>query len=217
MKEGNLSHIRHFIWDFDGTLLDTYPTIIGFLRSALQEYGYDCDETEAMKLMLCTIATARDHYADLYGIDRKELLERYMHYHRERTPLLPAKPFAGVQEVLRQICQSGGYHYIYTHRDDTETVRYLEKYGLRQYFREIVGSTSPHFAPKPSPDSVSYLMEKYGMTAENAVLVGDRDCDLESARNAGIGTVHLLCPVASQQLECTWQVSNFAEMLTLIG
>lgn len=216
MKE-SMAHIHHFIWDFDGTLLDTYPTIIGFLRSALQEYGYDCDPAEAMTLMLDTIATARDHYADLYGIDRKELLERYLRYHKARTPLLPAKPFDGVQEVLKYICQSGRYNYIYTHRDDAETVGYLEKYGLLEYFREIVGTASPHFAPKPSPGSVLYLMEKYGMTAQNAVLVGDRGCDLESARNAGIGTVHLLCPVAPQQLECTWRISNFEEMRTLIG
>ncbi len=217
MKESNMAHIRHFIWDFDGTLLDTYPTIIGFLRSALQEYGYDCDPVEAMILMLDTIATARDHYADLYGIDREELLERYMHYHKERTPQLPAKPYAGVQEVLQQICQSGRRNYIYTHRDDSETVHYLEKYDLLEYFQEIVGTTSPHFAPKPSPGSVLYLMEKYGMTGENAVLVGDRGCDLESARNAGIGTVHLLCPVAPQQLECNWRISNFEEMRKLIG
>lgn len=216
MKEHKIENVRHFIWDFDGTLLDTYPTIIGFLRSALQEYGYDCDPVEAMNLMLDTIATARDHYADQYGIDRDALSERYLYYHRERTPLLPAKPFDGVQEVLQQICNSGRYNYIYTQRDDLETARYLEKYRLQEYFREIVGSTSPHFASKPSPDSVLYLMEKYGMTSENAVLVGDRGCDLESARNAGIGTVHFLCPIAPQQLDCTWRVSNYAEMRELI-
>ncbi len=217
MNEKSMAQIRHFIWDFDGTLFDTYPTIIGFLRSALQEYGYDCDPDEAMTLMLDTIATARNYYADLYGIDREALLERYMHYHATRTPLLPAKPFDGVQEVLKYICQSGRYHYIYTHRDDTETVRYLEKYGLSEYFREIVGTTSPHFAPKPSPDSVLYLMKKYGMTVQNTALVGDRGCDLESARNAGIRTVHLQCPIAPQQLECTWRVSSFQEMRSLIG
>jgi hypothetical protein len=41
--ENTMSHIRHFIWDFDGTLFDSYPIIIGNLRSALQSYGYDCD------------------------------------------------------------------------------------------------------------------------------------------------------------------------------
>lgn len=38
-----MGHIRHFIWDFDGTVADTYPAIIQSLRDALQEFGHDCD------------------------------------------------------------------------------------------------------------------------------------------------------------------------------
>lgn len=217
MKENPFTQVRHFIWDFDGTLFDTYPTIIDILRCALQEYGYDCDGVEAMNLMLDTIGFARDHYADKYGIDREALKETYFHYHHKLIPQLRSLPFAGAKEVLERICESGRYNYIYTHRISTETFAYLKKHGLDGYFREVVCPDSPSFAPKPEPGAILYLKEKYGMTGDNAVMIGDRDCDLESARRAGVGTVHKLCAVAPQTLECDWRFDSFHELVNLIN
>lgn len=216
MKESNMAQIRHFIWDFDGTLFDTYPTIMEILRSALQEYGCDCDPVEAMQLMLDTIAVARDHYADIYGISREALKETYMRYHHKLIPQFLAAPFPGAEAVLRRICQTGRFNYIFTHRDSQETAAYLKKHNLEGYFREIVCPDSPHFAMKPAPDAILYLMEKYAMNGENAVMVGDRDCDLESARRAGVATVHKVCAIAPERLECNWRFDSFEELLNLI-
>lgn len=215
-QKENMAHIQHFIWDFDGTLYDTYPTIMEILRSSLREYGHDCDPVEAMGLMLDMIATARNHYADLYGIDREQLKDTYMGYHRLLIPQYLAVPFPGAKEVLEHILSTGRHNYIFTHRDSAETDAYLKKHGLEGCFREIICPDSPHFAMKPSPDAILYLMEKYNMTAENAVMVGDRDCDLESARVAGIGTVHKVCAMAPQQLDCTWKFDDFDQLLKII-
>ena len=59
-------------------------------------------------------------------------------------------------------------------------------------------------------------MEKYAMTAEDAVMVGDRDCDLGSARNAGIGTVHYVCAAVPETLQANWRVESYQEMLTIL-
>ena len=211
-----MDHIQHFIWDLDGTLLDTYPVIIGNLRSALKEFGHDCDPVEAMGLMLDHIATARDHYADLYGIDRKVLSDVYHRYHAESFDQMAAKPVPGIGDVLAKICAAGKYNYVFTHRKVDESVRYLKKYGLDVYFREILGSGSAHFAPKPAPDSVLYLMETYGMKQTDTVMIGDRDCDLGSGRNAGIGAVHFVCAVAPEQLECDWRLTDLRQLLELV-
>ena len=77
-----MKNIRHFIWDFDGTLFDTYPVIIENLNLALAQYGYRCDPVEAMGLMLSRIITAQRHYAEVYGIDLQALVEGYEHHHR---------------------------------------------------------------------------------------------------------------------------------------
>ena len=211
-----MQRIRHFIWDFDGTLFDTYPIIIGSLRDALRHYGRDCDPLKAMELMLDAIPTARNYYADLYGIDRDELAHTYRRYYKPAIDALTAKPYPGIAEVLERICSSGRYNYIYTHRDIEETIRFLEKHGLLGYFKEIVGSGSPAFAVKPSPDTVLYLMEKHGMSPADTVMVGDRECDLGSGRNAGIGVVHYVCAEVPEDLVCDWRINSFQEMLELL-
>lgn len=209
--------IQHFIWDFDGTLFDTYPVIIDNLRRALAEYGNDCDATDAMRRMLDTIPAARNHYADAYGIPREELAEAYNRYHAQANAELAARPFAGVETVLARICETGRHNYIFTHRKVWETELYLKKYGLEGYFREVVGPESPGFALKPAPGAVLYLMDKYGMQKADTVMVGDRECDLGSGRNAGAKAAHLVCAVAPEQLVCDWQLHDYGEMLALLG
>lgn len=211
-----MQDIQHFIWDFDGTLFDTYPVIIENVRLALKDHGHDCQPAEAMRLMLDTIRTALDHYAQHYGLDRQGLEDAYYVYHRKANEALQAKPISGVPEVLEKICASGRHNYIFTHRKCDETLAYLKKYGLDGYFREIVGPESPVFAWKPAPDALLYLVEKYKMNPENTVMVGDRECDLGSGRNAGVKVAHLMCALAPEQLVCDWEMGNMEQMLALL-
>ena len=51
-KQNAMAGLRHFFWDFDGTLFDTYPIVIEDLRRSLQEYGFDCDPEDAMRRII---------------------------------------------------------------------------------------------------------------------------------------------------------------------
>ena len=212
-----MKNIRHFIWDFDGTLFDTYPAIIQDLRLALKEYDRDCNPLEAMRLMLeTTISETREHYADVYGITREALAESYGRHRRRTMELLLAEPITGVKEVLERIQATGRHNYIFTNRKGAETELYLKKYGLDGYFRDIIGSESPNFAKKPAPDAVLYLLEKHNICPDAAVMVGDRDCDLGSGRSAGIRAAHLVCPSVPLTLKCDWRLEDFNQMLTML-
>ena len=214
--ENTMKNIRHFFWDFDGTLFDTYPIIIEDMRRSLQQFGFDCDPLDAMGRMLDTIRAARDHYADCFGIDRQELTAVFRRQREQEFRSLQAKPFPGIEDVLKRIRASGGKNYIFTH-SKPETIRaYLEKNGLECYFQDILGDGSPGFVFKPAPDSLLYLMEKHGIDPAQAVMVGDRDCDLGSGRNAGLQIAHFVCAAFPEKLECDWRFTSFAEMLTML-
>ena len=148
--------------------------------------------------------------------DLQALVEGYEHHHRRANEQLRAEPMEGIREVLEAIRSSGRHSYIFSHRKPEETALYLEKYGLSSYFRDIIGPGSEGFAEKPAPDSVLYLMEKYGMEPEQTLMVGDRDCDLGSARNAGIKTAHLVCAAVPENLNCDWRLVDFKQMLALL-
>ena len=208
----DLKSIKHFIWDFDGTLADTYPNLIRYLTLALADFGVKAEPVEIHEKMMVTVGYAIEWYAEHCNLP--ELSERYNYYY-----LLgkndPASAFSGVAEVLEHIQKSGGCNYIFTNRGES-VYPLLEQMNLLNYFTEVVRKGDPEFEYKPSPRAILYLMEKYGCTKENTAMVGDRECDLESGYNAGCKTIHLLTPSVPQYPVCDWRVFNFVEMLNLL-
>ena len=176
-----MKNIKLFVWDFDGTLLDTYPNITGYLQRALRDFGKDATQTEILEKMLVNIPHAINYYSEFYHLPN--LRDRYMVYKAlEETD--PVTVFPYVKEVLRRVREIGADNYIFTNRGDT-IYKMLERAGILNDFTEIITSASPNFKVKPAPDSIIYLMEKYGGTKDNTVMIGDRVCDLESGRGQG--------------------------------
>ena len=211
-----MEDIRHFIWDFDGTLFDTYPVIIRCMRKALAEYGRDCDPRDCMELMLDSIGVALDRYSARFGIPREELTAVFDGHKAAALKELEARPMEGARDALTAIVKKGGKNYIFSHRRTGEIRLFLEKYGLTALFEDILGPDSEGFAWKPAPDGILRLMERHGMAREDTVMIGDRDCDLGSARNAGIRTAHLICPAVPQTLDCHWKLKDLRQMLETI-
>lgn len=207
-----MKHMKLFIWDFDGTLLDTYPNITGYLHAALSDYGYEVSQTEILEKMMETIPFAIRYYSELYHLP--DLSLRYHQYYQEEATA-PVSAFPGVIEVLRRVQEIGAANYIFTNRNKT-IYPMLEKAGILGEFKEIVTAEDPHFMVKPAPDTIQYLMKQYGGTPENTVMIGDRCCDLESGYNAGCRTCHLLTPAVPQYPPCDWRIQNYQEMLALL-
>lgn len=66
-------------------------------------------------------------------------------------------------------------------------MKFLEHHGMLCYFTEIV--TKQHgFQRKPDPEAFLYLMEKYKMSQDTTLVVGDRDCEVLGGKAAGIKT-----------------------------
>ena len=207
-----MKQIRHFIWDFDGTLLDTYPNITRYLQMALRDFGYEVDRVEILEKMMVTIPYAIRQYAEQFNLP--DLRAHYnAYYAAEATD--PVATFPGIPEVLRRIRELGGANYVFTNRGDT-IYNLLDRVGITGEFAEIITSASPNFKVKPAPDTILYLMEKYGGSVEDTAMVGDRKCDLESGYNAGCKTIHLLTPTVPQYPPCDWRIKDFWEMLDML-
>ena len=208
-----LKNMRLFIWDFDGTLMDTYPvTFAAYLRLALADFGYSASEEDIMEKMLVNTGHAVDYYTELYHLPR--LRERYR-FHEAKGAVAMPKAYPQVVDVLDRVRALGGINCIYTHRDDT-VFPMLAHAQLTEKFDEIIVPGHEGFGVKPAPDAVLYLMEKFGVTPEETVMVGDRACDLESGQNAGTRTLHLLTPAVPQYPPCDWRIEHFGQMLEML-
>ena len=205
-----MKNMKLFIWDFDGTLVDSYPNSVGCMQRALRDFGYDATYEQILEQMLDNIGVAIRYFTDKFQIP--ELSERFYAYAANQEPVVL---FDNVVDVLHRIQELGGTNLIFTNRNET-IFPMLEQVGITEEFAEVVTTLHPNFAWKPAPDASVYLMEQYSGTVDNPVMSGDRGWDLGSAWNAGCKTCHLLTPAVPQYPPCDWRIQNFQEMLELL-
>ncbi len=178
--------MKAYIWDLDGTLLDSYGSIVSSLVCvALECSAEDSRETimRAVKqgsvsgyLRMLSQQSGKD-YAALY-----QLYREVSHGRMDEIGLIP-----GAVETLKALRNAGARHFVYTHRGGT-TGPLLDRLGLTAFFEEIV-TFEYGFQPKPSGDGVRYLVDKYALEKAETAYIGDRPLDVACARDAGVQAV----------------------------
>lgn len=202
---------QSFLWDFDGTLFDSYPHVAAAMEKILARDGIPFDHETVMERLTVNFTCAREEYR-LTDTQYREFVEL-----AHSWSLRPAVTlFPGAAAVLRAICENGGRNFLYTHRNQTAWT-YLKLFGLDKYFSGGVDSTM-HFPVKPAPDAVEFLCRQYGLDKEKTVMVGDREIDVLSGVNAGtVGCLFLTHPVREKTTAARHTVRSFAEFADVCG
>lgn len=188
---------KHVIWDFDGTLFDTYPFFMSALRQALARHGIEEDARVMMEKFMDCEGAALEYFGHKHGLG--EELRRDYHTIKAAEDLSLIRPFPGAREACEGVLAAGARNYILTHRDNT-ALDIVGMCGMESLFCEIVTSVSG-FKRKPDPESVRYLMARHGMRPRETLIVGDRELEVELARNAGVSS----CFFANGDARCTTQ------------
>lgn len=170
------------IWDFDGTLFDTYPLMVSAFKRALKDYGIEEKEENILQFMKVSQSDAVSHYLNTYSLD-KGFFKKFKQYEKS-TPAEAARPFPYAKEICEEIKRSGRRNFILTHRGNS-TLKYLRAYDMENCFEEIITKHNG-FKRKPDPEGYLYLLEKYNIDKSNALIVGDRDFEILAGNAAGI-------------------------------
>ena len=170
------------IWDFDGTLFDTYPLMADSLRRAMLEEGHDVPVQDIRARMAVTLSDAVAHYKSTLGIT-EDTMERYRHVMYAQG-WRAARPFAGAEDVCARVCREGGHNHLCTHRGVTAR-KYMEAWGLDRYFSVYV-TDEDGLPRKPAPDMVRRVLETTGRPAQEIWMIGDRELDILAAQAAGV-------------------------------
>lgn len=179
----------NLIWDFDGTLFDTYPYMVTAFVKALEENKIESFEIDAydiyQQMRRFSLDSAIKKASATFKIDSGKLSHDYKLIEKDEVEL--AKPFANVAEVLKFITTAGGSNYLLTHRDD-QAISLLEQAGLKKYFSKIVTKNN-HFARKPDPESLNYLINTGNFKRIDTFMIGDRSLDVQAGNNANVNTI----------------------------
>lgn len=211
MKNNNIT-FKHFIWDFDGTLFDTYPHTLRACYKALEECGVQVVDDELEKAVFVSLKYTFDYFKD--RIEPELLYERYKVIVSSEK-LDDSSPMNGANDILEQIQSMEGYNYIFTHRDRLSTYEYLNRYNMAHLFRHIV-TIDDNFARKPNPEAINYLIDKYHMKLEETLMIGDRKLDIDSGKNATISTCQLLNNKYVPKENADYYISNLSDILQII-
>jgi HAD superfamily hydrolase (TIGR01549 family) len=174
--------IKDIIWDFDGTLFDTYPGTAEAFIKALNDSGIGETKENVLNYLKVSDSFAMTHFNQLYNLDNT-FIDKYTAYKRCIKPeMIRLFPFA--KEVCRQFIDLGGRNYIITHRGDS-TIKFLEYNGMMDYFTEVI-TKEYGFKRKPDPEAFIYLIEKHKINKSTALVIGDRECEVLGGKAAGI-------------------------------
>ena len=183
-----LENIRHVFWDFDGTLLDSYPAMVRAFVAGAKDHGIAVTPERTLSLMKENLTHCCEVIGAENGVSVDALIAAFRRHEQDELKKgLP--PVAGIPETLEALHASGIRNYVATHRD-LQCRELLEKAGLLQYFSGFV-TREDGLPRKPAPDMLLHLMDKHGLDPAACMMVGDRPLDTESGLAAGVTGVLL--------------------------
>ncbi|MCC6365748.1 MAG: HAD family hydrolase [Bryobacterales bacterium] len=171
-----------YLFDVDGTLVDSAADITGSVREVLQ--GTSARPVDDAYLRTYIGRHLFDLWDDLLpGIgqqEKEDLLARYRAIYAARKHS-STRLYPGVAEALARL---GGRKSTATTKG-TPTVRIvLEMFGLLGFFHHVQGTDG--FPAKPAPDVIHRSLDVFGVKPEDVLMVGDATSDMAAGRAAGV-------------------------------
>jgi HAD superfamily hydrolase (TIGR01509 family) len=171
-----------YLFDIDGTLLDSAPDICGAQSEVLAAAGCPPVSFETLRsyVGLELRALFCSMIPNLTDAGLEKLSEEYSRTYRERRHA-GTRPYPGVHEALAALC---GMKSTATTKSTAGTKMVLEHFGLLRHFDHVQGSDG--IRCKPAPDVVLAAIAGLGAQPEDCILVGDSPADMEAGRLAGV-------------------------------
>ena len=194
-----MTNYRTYIFDLDGTLLDTLGDLAASVNYALRQNGlpeHTVDDVRRFvgngvrKLMERAVpdGAANPQFETAYATFR----EHYMQHALDTT-----RPYDGIPEVLHELKTRGCRLAVVSNKMMAATQELVA-----HFFPEIEVAIGEHEAEgirkKPAPDTVREALRRLNTqhsklnTENSAVYVGDSDVDIETARNSGLPCISVL-------------------------
>lgn len=183
-----------YIFDLDGTLLDTLGDLAASVNYALRTHGmpeHSIDDVRRFvgngvrKLMERAIPDGADNprFDETFATFR----QYYMAHSLDTT-----RPYEGIPETLATLKARGCHLAVVSNKMMAATQALCHHFFPDTIEVAIGEDEAAGIRRKPAPDTVFAALKTLGVGKENAVYVGDSDVDIQTARNAGLPCISVL-------------------------
>lgn len=210
--------LRAVLFDLDGTLIDSIGLIVDAMHHAFEGFS---GTVPADSSWMAGIGTPLYKQLALYARSPEELeilRERYRAFqviHHDNV----IKEYPGTTAVLENLHARGLVMGVVTSKGNELARRGLELTGLAKYLPVVIGadSVTKH---KPEPEPVLLALERLGVRADDALMMGDSPHDISSGNAAGVRTIGALWgPFTREQIAVakpTYWMANINELPALL-
>ena len=173
-----------YIFDVDGTLLDSAQDICGAVQQVLATTDCPPVTFDFLKgyIGLHLIDLFQDLFPHHTSVQFDGLIAQYRAIYLARGHQLTSV-YPGVAEGLSAL---GGRKATATTKGTPTTRAILAQFGLIGYFDFVQGTDG--FPCKPAPDVIHAAQAGLGARPEDCLMVGDSPADMEAGKRAGVKT-----------------------------
>jgi len=192
--------LRTFLFDLDGTLIDSVQLILDSFHHTLAAHGLPPRSDDQWLAGVGTPLTAQfAEWKDAAGT-MESLIETYRDYNLANHDRM-VRGYPGVAEAVRAIRRTGRSTGLVTSKNRRGALRGLRLVGLEDAM-DVLVCADDVVNPKPHPEPVEKAVRLLGADPTSTVYAGDSIHDLHSGRGAGVWTAAVLWgPFSRRQLE----------------
>ena len=178
------------LFDLDGTLTDSGTGIMHAFEYAIHEMG----DVVPDKLMLKRFVgpPLEDSFEQVLGYsaeETKKAIGHYREYYFNKGGAFENEVYPGIEEMLAKLKKSGNQLAVATSKNGRGTKLVLEHFGLDKYFDIVAASNEDR---RTKADVIKYALSQCQSNNRDAIMVGDRNQDINGANDVGIDSIGVL-------------------------
>ncbi len=176
----------NFIFDVDGTLIDSYPGIIKTVIKVLNNHNLNIKkEIIETNIYKYSVRYYLNQLSTKLGYKENILIKEF-----EKLRIETEYDYEFIDGVINtlKLLKENNNLFIYTHRNNS-IFKILKDNNIDNLFTHVISSESSYFKRKPDSYSLEYLIARFDLKREDTYYVGDRPIDILSSNNANIKSV----------------------------
>ncbi len=179
-----------FIFDLDGTLIDSLKDISLCANKVLEEFSLPIHPLEDYRYFVGAGALTLVKNCvpkDLNEEEIKKVLKRFIEVYDKKLQA-NTNPYEGIMELLSKLHKKGIKIGILSNKPHEFTVKYVEEFFSEFNIEEIHGQKE-HIPKKPDPTAAINIAKSFNIPCENIYFVGDTSIDMKTAKSANMKAV----------------------------